>query len=469
MDEMDRQPKMGLKTKLGYGIGQLGDSLGYNVFYYFFMFFLTDLAGIPPAVAGSVSLIAVLWDGITDPIVGYISDNMRNRFGRRRPLMLGAAIPYGISMFLLFHDVPLSQGAKGIYFILVSMLFWTFYTIYVIPYFALGGEMTENFEERTSVRTWASVFMYLAVFIASATPPMIVKFAENKGATTIEGWGYVGLSFSFIILAIILLCWFCTKGRERPVPNTAKEKPGDIFKSYFSLLKLKPLKFLAGSVFLWSLVCSISSSGPVYMMTSNLNLPAEQQSLFFTISSCLAIFWIPVISFLTKKFDKKLVYCYAMLLSGVVMVLFAFIGIKNLTYAVVSCFFFTFGNTTFWTLYFSLMYDLNEVDEFVNGKRREGAITALLGLFQKFGAAAALQIMGLILQFGGYGVAGKEDMAYKTILYVNTLVPGIIGILAAVCVMAYPLTKQKHSRLLQVLRLKKSGDTYTTEGIEDIL
>jgi len=155
--------KVGLRMKLGYAIGQMSDSVGFNVFYFFFLYFLTDFAGVAPAIAGVISLIAVFWDAVTDPIIGHMSDHLRSRYGRRRPFMIGALVPYTLSMVLLFANVDLPGGLKVVYYIAVAMLYWTAYTCYVIPYFALGAELTGDFNERTSLRVWASVTMYAAV------------------------------------------------------------------------------------------------------------------------------------------------------------------------------------------------------------------------------------------------------------------------------------------------------------------
>lgn len=181
MVEKLKKEKLTFSRKIAYSIGQITDSVGFNVFYFFFLYFLTDFAGIEPAVAGTISLIAILWDAVSDPIVGYISDNFKSKYGRRRPLMLAASIPYGVCTFLLFNNVDLGEGAKFYYFLALAILFWTCYKTFVIPYTALGAELTDDFNERTSLRTWASVFMYLAVMLASATPPMILGKAMDMG------------------------------------------------------------------------------------------------------------------------------------------------------------------------------------------------------------------------------------------------------------------------------------------------
>ena len=95
------------KLALGYGVGVVGEGIGYNVFYSFFVYFLVNIAGIDSVIAGTISLLAVIWDGITDPMIGYFSDHTRNPKGRRRPLLFKGAFVWCFAIILMFHDVPL--------------------------------------------------------------------------------------------------------------------------------------------------------------------------------------------------------------------------------------------------------------------------------------------------------------------------------------------------------------------------
>lgn len=463
--------KVSTVTKLGYGIGQMGDSIGFNVFYFFFLFFLTDVIGISPGIAGTISLIAVFWDAVTDPIIGHMSDNHRSKYGRRRPFMIGAAVPYAIVMFLLFSNVNMSDSAKNTYYIIVSMLFWTFYTAYVIPYFALGAELTQDFEERTSVRVWASYFMYGAVMIASSTPPMIVALTERFGGSTMSGWRNVGIIFAIITFTVIVICWATTKGGEvinsKNIDSVGKKE--NLFKAYIEIFRLKPVKSLALSVLLWSGVSSLQSGGAVYLMTHNLKYSPGKQSTFFICLSIFAMLWLPVINKLADKFDKKKVYTYSMAFSGITLIIFGFTGFPFFGLLLLEVALYCFGNSTYWTIYYSMMYDISELDEFVNDKRREGAITAVMAFCQKLGAAIAMWGTGQLLVLGNYGVAGQEAQAEKIVLAMNTTIPGIIGILAAVCVIAYPLTKDKFEAISKSLKAKKEGKPYSTDEFQNIL
>lgn len=459
--------------KLGYTIGALGDSVGFNVFYFFFLFFLTDVAGIPPAIAGTVSLIAIAWDAVTDPIVGYISDNLKSKHGRRRPMMISAAIPYAICMFLLFNNVNLETGIKTAYFIAIAILFWSTYKIYVIPYFALGAEMTQDFDERTSLRVWASVAIQLSVMLASAAPPMIVEKSMQAGFDVSGGWRNVSILFAFVLALAIFVCWRMTRGTELSMEQiqAAEGEKKNLFKTIFEILSLKPSLPLAFSIFCWSLATAMASSGPVFLMTYNLAFDAARQSTFFVLMTLVGIAWLPMVSVLSRKLGKKVAYIITMGIGGTILALFGFIGIGGFAVLVLWAVVFQFGNSSFWTLYYSMMYDISEVDEFVNGSRREGIVTALMAFCQKLGAAVGTWLSGMVLAWGAYDglVDIQAASALKAILYNCTLIPGVFGALAAVCALFYPLTGDRFKALSAALEARRAGKEYTTEGFEKLL
>jgi len=471
--------KLPARIKAGYAAGQATDSIGFNVFYFFFLYFLTDFAGVPPGIAGTISLIAIGWDAITDPIVGYISDNLKSKYGRRRPMMLTALIPYCVCMFLLFNNIDFANAnAKFVYFAFIAILFWTSYKIFVIPYFALGAELTDDFNERTSLRVWASVVMYAAVMLASAAPPMILELTAQAGGNADAGWNNVGIIFAVLIAATLLICWRATRGGElvtkdeHIVEKTRDEKPAaSFFPNIASIFKLKPSKFLVGSVLCWAVVCSMVSGGLIYLMESNLKYSPDQISICYVIMALAAIFWLPFINKGAEKFDKRSVYFATMLISGICLVAFNFIGFPMIGILILFLFLFNLGNSCFWTLYYSMMYDISELDEFVTGKRREGTIAALMSFAQKLGAAIALWLTGQILEAGGYDgmQSAQSASAESAILSINTWVPGVIGIIAAVFAFGYPLSRKIFNALMPALEAKREGKEYSTEGFEKVL
>ncbi|MCQ4637883.1 MFS transporter [Anaerovorax odorimutans] len=464
------EKKLSIRTKLGYAIGAFGDTIPLNIFNFYFLFFLTDIAGISPVKAGMVSSIAVLWNAVLDPVVGYLSDNSKSRYGRRRSFMAKTIIPYGVCMFLIFSDLDLPQEWKFVYFIVVAMAYYTCYTTFVIPFFALGGELTTGFEERTSVRAWGSAVGYMLLILALAVPPMIVGFVGgHMGGTAVQGWRTVGALFSIIIMLGMSGCVLATRGKEPKKHIEDAEKRKNPIQSYWEVLKLRPVRFLGITVLFWAMTSSIASGGAVYMLTNNFHAETGEQSVYFVCIGLFSVAWTPIINGLGKKFDKKYVYVFAMLFSGIALCVFGIVGVKSLTWAIVMAFLFTFGNTTFFTVYFSLMYDLSELDEYVNGEGRVGAMAGLMDLIQKCGTAISMQMLGIFLQLGGYGISGQETSAAKTIISANTWFPGILGVCAGLLAILYPVTRARHQALKAALKQKKAGGDYSEAGFEKLI
>jgi len=467
------QRKLSPKNKWGYAIGEFGEATGYNLFYFFFLFFLTDVAGLPPAVAGTISSIAIFWDAITDLVIGHWSDNFNSKFGRRRPFMIAVAIPYAICTYLMFCNFDMALNVKIAYAIILSMIFWTCYTIFVIPYMALGAEMTQDSDERTSLRTYAAIFIHVGTMVAASTPPLIVEKSVQLGMTEEKGWANVGLIIGIVILLGIVICWYLTKGTELPVEKTEvkKEEKVNIVKTIIEILKLKPSVPLAIAVFCGAFVCTMVSSGQVYVMTNNLGFNAGLQSIMLIVVPAMAIAVLPIIRAISSWRDNRTSFMLCMFIGGIGLAAFWIIGIHGVVSYIIWGFFFQMANSSLWALYYAMMYDISELDEFKNDKRREGIITAVMAFFQKIGGSIATWATGMILAAGAYDgtAAVQADSALDAIFNICTVIPGAICVIGGIALIVYPITGGRHAALREALEAKREGKEYSIEGFEKML
>ncbi|WP_239324656.1 MFS transporter [Snodgrassella gandavensis] len=477
--------KLPLHVKLGYAIGQMADSLAYNLFYVFYLFFLTNVANIPAGQAGTIILIAVIWDAVADPLVGQFSDTISSHRGRRRPLMLAAILPYTLLMLLLYTDIStFSVNQKTVYFTIIAILFWSAYKIYVIPFYTLGAEMTNDFDERTSLRVWAGYALNLAVLVSSSAPPLIVKGMVNAGCSVSTSWFGVSLIFAILTLISGLACWYLTQGyelpaRERQSNTDSTYHPlafiGEVFNNMFEIARLSSSKFLGASVFFWSAAYALSTGALYYLFLNNMAYSEQDAAISFLIFSLLALAWLPIVNYTAQKFDKKNVYYLSMLISSIGTGLFYFCGFPNRNMLLIYLILLQLGNSYFWTVYYSMMYDICELDDFINSKRREGAITALMSFLQKFGSALSIWFIGLYIDKHGYiSSSGQQAMtqppqALHAILELNTWIHALAGLLAALFAIGYPLTRSRYQALLTALQAKKEQQSYTTSDFKQLL
>lgn len=139
MEKNIRSVKLPIKVKLGYGLGTVGDSIPYTLFFSYFIFYLTNYVGMAPGLAGIISFLAVLWNAVAGPIVGYLSDNSKNPKGRRRPLLIAVIVPYALIIILSYAPFSFTGTAAFIYYLIMAMLFQTGYAAWKGPWDALGG------------------------------------------------------------------------------------------------------------------------------------------------------------------------------------------------------------------------------------------------------------------------------------------------------------------------------------------
>ncbi|HOA42590.1 MAG TPA: MFS transporter, partial [Bacillota bacterium] len=161
--------KLPFKVKLAYGLSGYYSFITWTAFSYYGLYFFTDVVGLTAAFAGAIISLGTLWDAITDPLVGSISDNLKCKYGRRRPLIIGAAVPFVIISILLFTNWGFGESAAKVYFVIMILLYYTAQTVLDISSSALGSEMTLDYDERSTLATYKNYFGLLATVAISPT------------------------------------------------------------------------------------------------------------------------------------------------------------------------------------------------------------------------------------------------------------------------------------------------------------
>ena len=175
-----------LRVKLAYGLGSAAYGIKDNGFAYFLLLFYGTVVGLEPALAGTALLIALLVDAVSDPVVGYWSDNTRSRLGRRHPFMYASALPVALCYFLLWQPPELSNQGLFLYLLAFAILIRTLITFFETPSSALMPELTQDYDERTTVQAWRHFFGWAGVlcwrFLCSVSfwcPPKITPLAPS--------------------------------------------------------------------------------------------------------------------------------------------------------------------------------------------------------------------------------------------------------------------------------------------------
>lgn len=464
-------PKLSILTKLGYGIGTLCDSTAANLYNIFFLVFAINFVGLNPAFAGMISAIAVLWDAITDPIVGYVSDKLK-REGKvsRRGFLIRAIGPFTVSFYFLYKIIEASASMQNAYYLVMALLFWTTYTLFMIPYSALGVEMTKDYHERTSLRMYAHIFTMLGLIIASSLTMIIVEGTLQTGASPTAAWGKVALIYAVIILTAGLITVVATAKSESD--EVAEEVVSEnIFKTIFKLLKVKSLRVICLSLLLYSIGFTIAQGTVVFLMEHVTGLQGAGIGMYFLITAVVGIFSIPVINYLANTLGKRQAYTMVIVIAGISQFIFYFIGVPTfgilLAFGVLQ----GLGHNAFFPLGFALIYDCCDVSAYVSNDRKDASVLAVTGLCQKGGYAIGTSIAGLLLAAFGYN-AGEHIQSLETIAGMKTtmfVIAPIFFVAGGLIMSKFKINQQRYDALQDAIKAQNENKPHSSDGFKELL
>lgn len=472
--------KLNFRTKLSYGVGGICDNTLYTLSGTYLLLFLTTVAGVSPAMAGTISAIGSVWEAICGPVVGYKSDGALTRFGRRKPFLLAASFPVAVVTSLLFTAIDASDGIKFIYYTTMIILFWTCFSSEFIPYMAWGSDLTEDYDERTVLRSYAYVFNQVGMCVGMVLPTMIVDYCMNLGRTVQQSWQAVGIFAGVCAGASLLICGLTIKKDDVAKANFRKPEKKEafldvkmfveIFRGYVDILKLRPILFIIGSSIVYLIANTIFSSDRVFYMTYNLGMSEKEISLMMLIITVSGVAFVPFIARLAGRFDKKTVFMSGIGVSGLILMVSRFIGVESLGAVTAVCLVYSVANTCYWQLMPSMLYDVCEVEELVSGENHSGAVISLQALSESLSIAAGLQVLGIALEMAKFDntAAVQPDMALTWVSNLFTFIPGLFMVLVVVMMTKYPINKKNFGRIMDARRKKAAGEEINLTEFEEI-
>lgn len=455
--------------KLGYCSGISAESILYNMYYTYYLSFLTDVAHMSPSLAGTVSLISVIWDAVTDPIIGHFADK---KGADKRKFMFRAAFPVGITFIGAF--IPLGETGdvfKFIFYTAMTMLFWLAYTVYTIPYYAVVAEITEDYDERTDIRGKSSLFNTVAILLGNAVPALVPGLIIGMGVSASLGWLLTAAMLAVLAVISAVVASLSLRGIELKKAGEVAGKEKVKVSEYLQILKIKPFRWFVMFVFFFLIASSMIQTNFVYLVKTKLGMTDDGMVIvILTLVASMGLM-IPIVTKIAEKTDRRKAGIIFVSIMLVALLIIKLIGINNTPMLIASVFAVALGLACFWTIFYSMAYDLVEVDEFVNGKRRESMITAFPQFFQKFGAAIGMWIAGQVLALGGYDgkLEVQPESAMPAIENVATVIPAVFLVFALIGIVLYPVTKERFELLTKQLEKKRAGKKYETKGLEKLI
>jgi GPH family glycoside/pentoside/hexuronide:cation symporter len=443
--------KLSAKTKVLYGAGDFGFSLTDTVISSFFYPFLTDVIGITIGAAAWIRLIGGIWDPVNDPLIGYLSDRTRSRWGRRRPFLLFGFIPFAISYALLWVKPSITNElGLVLFFSIAYVIYDAAATIVYMPYFALTPELTLDYDERTSLTGYRMAFSIIAGLIGMAVPQLVFGTLTPESAGSVLA---LGIAFGIASALPLLFTFWGTRERvefqQQALPNLKR--------SVSAALKNRPFIFaMFIFLFTWTAIGLIQSM-LYYFLKYRMDM--EQQFSFVALAIFLpAIFTLPLWDWVSRNTDKRKAYIYGMIFLSSVLVTLAFLNPGTDPVAIYSLAILAgIGVSAVHVLPWSMIPDAVEWDEYETGARHEGMFYSLVLLLRKFSTAIALFAMGMLLEASDFvsNAPAQSDSATRAIISLTGPGPAFFMFLGILFALIYPLSRERHTQIRRELEARR--------------
>ncbi|MDJ0646412.1 MAG: MFS transporter [Flavobacteriaceae bacterium] len=408
---IDRVP---FGQKVAFGIGMLANQM-FPAILGIFMIVLVQNLGFPGWMWSLVYFFPRIFDAITDPIMGYISDNTKSKWGRRRLYVLIGGLLMGVAyifMWQLYKENSLQYNFW--YFFLWSIVFYLGLTIFSVPYVAMGYEMSDNFHERTNIMAvaqwigqwawviapWFWVIMYDPDWFPSA----------EAAARELAIWVAIPCTICAIVPALFIKSEPTLDKDYEPLNATAiGSSLKNIYKSFIEAFKIREFRKLCGATFLvynaFNTVAALTFFVIVYKL---FNGDPDASGMWVALFGCLGALGttfivIPTVTWMSKVMGKKKAFLVTQGISviGYILLYFLFIPGKPWMY-IIALPLFSFGIGSLFTIMMSMTADVIDIDELNSGKRREGIFGAIYWWMVKVGFAIAGALSGVIIAIVGF-------------------------------------------------------------------
>lgn len=480
MKQIESQ-RVSLGEKIGYSLGDAGANLVFQMMVMFQLKFYTDVFGLDGAVAGSIMMIGSLTAIVVDPAVGILADRTHTRWGKFRPWLLWTAIPFCIFYILAFYNPGIESKAQVATYATISyVLMLVMYSFNNVPYTSLGGVMTSDISERTSITTIRFIIVTIAQFIVQGmTLPLVDRFGQGNQQ---HGWVCTVGLFAVVAFIFFIIAFYVSRERIQPPPHQEASIKEDI-KGTVSNVPWSSMFLLTFSLFItlamWGSAMnfyfqynidqkSLYDFLRIFGLVNNINdAYSVGFSVFNVVGAIVQLLGVIFLSrYLAYKYGKRKTFITCLSLCTFftalfylpsptdVSLLFTLNILKSLAYAPTV------------PLLWAMIADVADHIEYENYRRATGFCFSGIVLALKVGLGLGGAIAGIIISAFGYqpgGVTVQNESAMEGIRLAASIVPAILFGIGVVALYFYPITKEFNKKMQTELtaRRKSAKDDHT--------
>jgi len=447
---------LGIKAYLGFGTGSMGTGVFTVAPGLLLLIYMTDTLAIPATLAGIAVFVPKLWDVVTDPLMGYISDCTRSRWGRRRPYLLAGSLMMWIAFSLLFVAPDFQSSTSAfIYVMVIYVLCTSAYTVYVIPYTAMPAEMTDDIHERTTIISFRMTFALVGMLVAGVAAPLIVETAGGGRS----GYAVMSVTVGTFCGLAMLISFFATRKlpfkQQTQVKRRAREQVAIALQNRSFMVLL--------TTFLIQIAAAGTQLGSIpFFVKYVLGQGAAVFSILFLCMFGTAILTMPIWAKLSHRTGKYKAYMVASsiyaLATGSLFIVSADSPL-GMTYLQFCCLGLGFAGLTM--LPYSMLTDIIEYDAIASGMRREGAFTGIWVAIEKTGFALGGLAAGLVFGLFGFiesttGDISQPQSAILAISYTISLFVAAAIAISLLVLRAYTIDERELARTMKAHSLMEN-------------
>jgi GPH family glycoside/pentoside/hexuronide:cation symporter len=451
-----------LKDKVGYGFGDMASSMFWKIFGMYSLFFYTDVFGITAAAAGTMFLVARLWDSVFDLFVGIAADRTKSKWGRYRPYLLWFAIPFAVMGAFTFFVPDFGSTGKLIYAYFTYSLMMIVYSMINVPYASLLGVMSPEPKERNVLSSYRMSFAFIGSFITfMLLQPLVDNFTKlfDSGASQIDtgtistlpiAWTLGIATIGLICAILFFFCFRWTRERVEPVNENENENVS-VKQDLIGLFHNIPWWILVGTGLAALLFNAVRDGVAIYYFRDYVQVNFrmfgtgwDMATIYFLIGQAANLVGVILAPSLSAKYGKKRTYMIAMAMAAVLSAIFFYIPNK-LELVLVMQVLISLCAGYVLPLLWSMFADIVDHQELTTGRRASGLIFSSSSMSQKLGWALGAAMTGWILAWFGY----DPDLAQQTIdtifgeRMMISLLPAVCCVIAFFGMMFYPLSDEK--------------------------
>ena len=440
--------KLSLKTRLGYGIGDIAICLYWSGVGLYLLYFYTDVVGISPSMAGLIYGIGMLWDALTDPFMGYIAERTRTKWGVYRPYLLFGNLPLALSFILLFW-VPPFEGSMLFFFLLfTNLLHRTCFTLVSVPFSSLTPRITSDSQERTNLTGFRMMGAQTGTNLIALLAFPIIFWVGGEN----ESLGFVVLASLAGLTAMAIHAITFVTVKEPENDQGIERVGGSLSEAASAIGKNGPFWLVFSATLIVGITTIFFGNNLIYYTKYALDLHEYQGTILFT-SGIVAFLSIPIWWAISNKLGKKITWLISSSITLTALMVFYIYPITLLNELLVLVAFIGFGSGAGGILFWSMLPDTIEYGEVHTGVRSESSLYGFMTFAQKGSIAFAIIILGVVLD--AIGFQANEIQSKNTIddmKAIMTLIPSIGVAISLIIIYFYPIDAKMHKELLEQLK-----------------